>query len=411
MSLHRLVLSNRGCLRLLVAVLTCTSLRCTAARHGSHASPPDRLSVYVYDLPERLVGEVRREAYTQEWMLRTGEEFEAEFWVHDAILNSSVHTLDPEEADLFFIPVYPAKKLHASWRGDPNQYFEASNASVAYLREALHLVHEHEFWARHNGADHFVALASDYGKCTHFENLPKSLTGKIFAVQHFGDLMQRDFATSSEFCFDPDTDIVIPPHLPHAATPLVSPFDRNRDISVLYRFNPTEDAVGQPASKPYHGIFIRKELARLHQVDPIQGSNWLYAASLQSTLDDMAQSVFCVCPTGNTAWTSRFYKAIRRGCIPVTFFRTEVLPFLTSTEYQMFTINIQPSNLDTMKQELEWHLDNDERIIRLQTNLAAIQSTFYDSQDLRWGLTSRLFRELRVRAARLARLHARVASL
>ncbi len=41
----------------------------------------------------------------------------------------------------------------------------------------------------------------------------------------------------------------------------------------------------------------------------------------------MARSVFCACPPGATQDTTRLFKAILKGCIPVTFFRANELPF------------------------------------------------------------------------------------
>ena len=35
----------------------------------------------------------------------------------------------------------------------------------------------------------------------------------------------------------------------------------------------------------------------------------------------MARSLFCVCSPGATQDTTRFFRAILKGCIPVTFFR------------------------------------------------------------------------------------------
>ena len=35
----------------------------------------------------------------------------------------------------------------------------------------------------------------------------------------------------------------------------------------------------------------------------------------------MARALFCVCAPGATQDTTRFFRAILKGCIPVTFFR------------------------------------------------------------------------------------------
>ena len=42
---------------------------------------------------------------------------------------------------------------------------------------------------------------------------------------------------------------------------------------------------------------------------------------VQETDADMARSLFCVCAPGATQDTTRLFKAILKGCIPITFFR------------------------------------------------------------------------------------------
>jgi hypothetical protein len=41
----------------------------------------------------------------------------------------------------------------------------------------------------------------------------------------------------------------------------------------------------------------------------------------QETDADMARSLFCVAAPGATQDTTRLFKAILKGCIPITFFR------------------------------------------------------------------------------------------
>ena len=51
----------------------------------------------------------------------------------------------------------------------------------------------------------------------------------------------------------------------------------------------------------------------------------------QETDADMARSLFCVAAPGATQDTTRLFKAILKGCIPITFFRcAPCLPALPS---------------------------------------------------------------------------------
>ena len=52
-----------------------------------------------------------------------------------------------------------------------------------------------------------------------------------------------------------------------------------------------------------------------------------YCECAQETLADMARSVFCATPPGQTQDSIRVFRAIIKGCIPVTFYRGNDRPF------------------------------------------------------------------------------------
>jgi hypothetical protein len=50
-------------------------------------------------------------------------------------------------------------------------------------------------------------------------------------------------------------------------------------------------------------------------------------APRQETEADMEDALFCMCAPGQTQDTVRMWRAIVKGCIPVTLFRANDLPF------------------------------------------------------------------------------------
>ena len=103
------------------------------------------------------------------------------------------------------------------------------------------------------------------------------------------------------------------------------------------------------------------------------GADWR-ERSINDTLQDMANAIFCVCPPGITAHTSRFWKALRSGCIPVTFSGGYDLPFSSVIDFASATVNIQPDNIHTLSLVLSEVLDNSAKLMSLRNNVARIQN-------------------------------------
>ena len=100
---------------------------------------------------------------------------------------------------------------------------------------------------------------------------------------------------------------------------------------------------------------------------------------------------------GVVAHTSRFWRSLRRGCIPVTFFRAYELPFADAIDYSTATVNIQPDNIATMSSVLTDILNNPAKLLSLQQNVEKVQNMIvwegqgYNSsvQQLFWDALSR----------------------
>ena len=190
-----------------------------------------------------------------------------------------------------------------------------------------------------------------------------------------GDLCKREFGYP---CYDPSKDILLPGYLPQSTAP-ATPVFQDRQISVLYRFSSS----GHTAESKYHSRLIRTELLHEHELHPIPLSDWALR-SVNDTLHDMTNSTFCVAPPGVVAHTSRFWKALRRGCIPVTFFRAFDLPFSSAIDYQAATVNIQPDNVQSMSSVLTSILSNPDKLLSLQLNVEKIQKmiVWWDEQSI-----------------------------
>lgn len=76
---------------------------------------------------------------------------------------------------------------------------------------------------------------------------------------------------------------------------------------------------------------------------------------MQETLADMARSVFCATPPGQTQDSVRVFRAIIKGCIPVTMYRGNDRPFERHllVPWDTFSVNLQPDDHDQMNRVLQ----------------------------------------------------------
>jgi hypothetical protein len=229
-------------------------------------------------------------------------------WMYNFLSEASFRTHDPNEATLFYIPIFPTRRLHLK---QPKVGWQDAIAASAHdVKWGVHWVKEHwNYWRLNNGADHFTVLAGDHGRCTHMSRLTKEDVGDLFVFQHLGDLTlwngdesvihatawpPQPEAGQYWPCYRPNHDILLPSCVLKKQVPVVSPFHARREISALFRFEPE----AATANHPYHHVNIRRTLKDQFEKNPIRGADWRHYQGLNSTLQDMANSTLCMIPPG-----------------------------------------------------------------------------------------------------------------
>ena len=154
--LHKLRKRYRWLLWLaLFAYLFLSALR---SLRRSSSEPRPGVRIYAYDLPPRFNrGWVASDARCARHL------FAAEVAVHEALLLRQRRAgLRPEEADLFFVPVYVSCNFST-----PTGLPSLAHAR-GMLAEAVDLVRaQMPYWNRSAGADHVFVASHDFGACFH----------------------------------------------------------------------------------------------------------------------------------------------------------------------------------------------------------------------------------------------------
>ncbi|XP_051183859.1 probable glucuronosyltransferase Os03g0107900 [Lolium perenne] len=311
--------------------------------------PPVR--IYVYDLPSR---------FNRDWAAAdprcARHLFAAEVALHEALL--SYPPARPEDADLFFVPVYVSCNFST-----PNGFPSLSHAR-GMLADAVDLVRrDAPFWNRSGGADHVFVASHDFGACFHpmedvaiADGIPKFLKRSIL-IQTFG-------VHGPHVCQEAE-HVVIPPHVPpEVALELPEPEKARRDIFAFFRGK--MEVHPKNISGRFYSKKVRTELLQRY------GRNskfYLKRKRYDNYRSEMARSVFCLCPLGWAPWSPRLVESVLLGCVPVIIADNIRLPFPSILRWPDISLQVAEKDVASLETVLD-HV--------VATNLTAIQRNLWD---------------------------------
>lgn len=317
------------------------------------------LKVYVYDLPAE---------YNAEWLSNgrcSNHLFASEVAIHKALARSEVRTLDPSEADFFFMPVYVSCNFSTA------NGFPAIGHARSLLASAVDLISSRmPFWNRSRGSDHIFVASHDFGACFHTledsaiaDGVPTFLKNSV-VLQTFGVNFKHP-------CQDVE-NVLIPPYVSPAtvkSTLAASPATGRRDIWAFFR------GKMEVHPKNVSGRFYSKRV-RTAIWQRFNGHRKFYLrrqrfAGYQS---EIARSVFCLCPLGWAPWSPRLVESVALGCVPVIIADGIRLPFPAAVSWPEISLTVAERDVARLAAILE-HVAS--------TNLSEIQRNLWDPANQR----------------------------
>ncbi|KAF0932831.1 hypothetical protein E2562_012158 [Oryza meyeriana var. granulata] len=309
--------------------------------------------IYVYDLPAR---------FNRDWVAADARcarhLFAAEVALHEALLGYAGRAALPEDADLFFVPVYVSCNFSTA-----NGFPSLSHAR-GLLAEAVELVRgQMPYWNRSGGADHVFVASHDFGACFHpmedvaiADGIPEFLKRSIL-LQTFG-------VQGTHVCQEAD-HVVIPPHVPpEVALELPEPEKAQRDIFAFFRGK--MEVHPKNISGRFYSKKVRTELLQKY------GRNrkfYLKRKRYGNYQSEMARSLFCLCPLGWAPWSPRLVESVLLGCVPVIIADNIRLPFPSVLQWSDISLQVAEKDVASLEMVLD-HV--------VATNLTVIQKNLWD---------------------------------
>uniref|UniRef100_A0A1J3GY65 Putative glucuronoxylan glucuronosyltransferase F8H n=1 Tax=Noccaea caerulescens TaxID=107243 RepID=A0A1J3GY65_NOCCA len=300
------------------------------------------MKIYVYDLPAR---------FNVDWVTQSdrcsSHLFASEVAIHRALLSDSssfVRTLDPEEADFFFVPVYVSCNF-STINGFPSLSHARSllSSAVDFISD------QHPFWNRTQGSDHVFVASHDFGACFHAmedmaieEGIPEFMKNSII-LQTFGVNYKHPCQEAEH--------VVIPPYIPPESVQRAidrAPANGRRDIWAFFRgkmeVNP-KNISGHFYSKGVRTAILKKYGGRRRF--------YLNRHRFAGYRSEIVRSVFCLCPLGWAPWSPRLVESAVLGCVPVVIADGIQLPFSETVRWPDISLTVAEKDVKNLRRILE----------------------------------------------------------
>ncbi|GER56416.1 exostosin-like protein [Striga asiatica] len=298
-------------------------------------SPP--LRVYMYDLPPRFNVGLMDPSFPNDtavaaanipaWRWGDGlrKQHSVEYWMMASLLcegndgsgssREAVRVVDPESADVFFVPFFSSLSFNVYVRN----MADLNTADEKLQLEMVNILRASDYWRRSDGRDHVIPVHHPNA----FRHYRDKVNASIFIVADFGRIMKISSLAK---------DVVAP--YPHMVESYLSddhddPF-KSRETLLFFR--------GRTKRKD-EGI-IR---AQLHKMlngtkDVIYEEAYASEEGFKASTEQMRSSKFCLHPAGDTPSSCRLFDAIVSHCVPVIVSDRIELPFESEIDYKEFSI-------------------------------------------------------------------------
>ncbi|KAK9706974.1 hypothetical protein RND81_07G164500 [Saponaria officinalis] len=307
-----------------------------------------KVRVFMYDLPRKFTyGVIRSYSIARSSVNGVGKSFDddselkypgnqhsAEWYLFSDLVRKErdpkspiIRVLDPEEADLFYVPFFSSLSLVVN-PIRPNNNNNGENVGMQYSdermqEELVEWLEEQEYWKRNNGWDH-VVICQD----------PNALYKVIDRIRN-GILLVSDFGRLRSDQASLVKDVILP---------------------YSHRINTYNGDVGVDNRKSllfFMGNRYRKEGGKIRDTlfqilekeeDVVIKHGAQSRESRRAATQGMHSSKFCLHPAGDTPSACRLFDAIVSLCVPVIISDQIELPFEDIIDYKKIAVFVETTS-------------------------------------------------------------------
>lgn len=348
------------------------------------------LRIYIYNLPTEFNNDVlpkMQEVATQNVNMTdifspysASSQQLLEVFLHEMISSSICRVTRPEEANLFYIPVY-THALHFWPRPLTTKPEDLKQLMPLYKRLQSFLLNS-TYWHHFCGADH-VMVASLY--LHEIQPFKEFISSSMLIVKEIQDI---------PWCYKPDRDSLCYFQTILAPYPINDPSayignDSQRDLFLVFigsLLNPEREQLKRWLDEDKSSRFVSLD------------DRFVLPFSLNMS-ELYRRSLFCPVLKGDTPNSKRLFHALFCGCIPVIMSDKLQLPFQLSVNYTDVVVRFPEHMVTTGEFYTRLREMPQSEILRLQHGVKqarAALNIFDNSTSHTSGLTS-LYRELETR--------------
>ena len=344
---------------------------------GSSSAGTLRPRIYVYDVPPRFtswLGAMRRGDWTRDhW-------YGVDVIMHQQLLRSPYRTLDPEQADFFFIP------LHLSLGFYSHRYYfkHFTTPAVKPLRDVIAYVKKTwPYFDRKGGRDHMMVMTQDQGNRFVRQSVPEA--SPLILIHHWGAPRNVIVDNSAQGDHRLGHDITVPPfHGEQVRLNRWLPPKVKGDIRDARCADAGSPACVQPEIRPEllrrapaesdfrqllffsgkmnlnwgraYALGVRQAIYRAHRNDSrlliMTFDNGVKEkVPFEKHVANYAESKFCLAPAGY-GFSSRQYECVLVGCVPIIIQDDVEMAFEEVLPWRRFGLRLNFSDIPILPQIL-----------------------------------------------------------
>ncbi|CAE7236656.1 RPS3A, partial [Symbiodinium microadriaticum] len=254
------------------------------------------LKIYVYDVPENL---------TRHPLDCVLGQWGTEVLFHQYFLSSACRTLDPEKAELFYVPIYGTCLF------TKDALDNDADASERIWDPLIRHIFAQP-WAQRNKLMDHIFLFADGQSARIWDSYDLVRSEAVFLMVEskcptWDEPMRR--YSDIKPCSSGWKDIIIPGHTDHARLQAMRRYNRptaQRELIMTFHGSHSGN------KEVYDQCAVRDKVMELAQFAGVDVGGFV-----PNYLEIKGNAHFCLIPAGTSPWTNQLYESIQCGCIPV----------------------------------------------------------------------------------------------